>query len=148
MTNPRQLGLFLALAMTGALLQGCESPKPPEAAKPGPRLFAADVTGGAKACTVPKVLPARGKSVDAAMTVGNDGGWCAITVTQPGGAPFDAGLLRALGGVCIELRHGLVEPSAGGQVLGHIESRRRGSLGGITGLGRICRSLCASRSGN
>jgi len=62
--------------------------------------------------------------------------------------PFDAGLLRALGGECIELRHGLVEPSAGGQVLGHIESRRRGSLGGITGLGRICRSLCASRSGN
>jgi hypothetical protein len=27
------------------------------------------------------------------MTVGNDGGWCAITVTQPHGEPFDAGLL-------------------------------------------------------
>ena len=96
MTNPRHLGLLLAMTMTAALLQGCDNPKPPQAAKPGPRLFAADVTGGAKTCTVPKVLPARGKPVDAAMTVGNDGGWCAITVTQPEGAPFDAGLLTAV----------------------------------------------------
>jgi hypothetical protein len=27
------------------------------------------------------------------MTVGNDGGWCAISVHQPGPEPFAAGLL-------------------------------------------------------
>lgn len=27
------------------------------------------------------------------MTVGNDGGWCAFTVAQPGPQPFAAGLL-------------------------------------------------------
>ena len=43
--------------------------------------------------------PAEGKTVTVAMTVGNDGGWCAIPVTRPGGAagrqPYAAGLLVA-----------------------------------------------------
>ena len=49
-------------------------------------------TGAAKACTVPPVTPAAGQLVDVAMKVGNDGGWCAIAVSN-GGRPFNAGLL-------------------------------------------------------
>jgi hypothetical protein len=87
-------GGWFALAMTGLLLQGCsEAPKPEAAKQPGPRLFAADVNGGAKVCDAPKLKPAPGKPADAAMTVGNDGGWCGMTVVQAAGEPFDAGLL-------------------------------------------------------
>jgi Bacterial Ig domain len=89
----RHRGAWVTLAMAGLLLQGCEG-KPPEAAATGPRLFAADMTGGAKSCQVPKVSPISGKPVTAAMTVGNDGGWCGMTVAQAKGEPFDAGLLN------------------------------------------------------
>ena len=77
----------LATAATALFLQACEGP--PSA--PPARVFAADMTGAAKACTVPPVTPAAGRMVDVAMKVGNDGGWCAITVNN-NGRPFDAGL--------------------------------------------------------
>ena len=38
--------------------------------------------------------PAAGRTIDAAIKLGNDGGWCAITVNN-NGRPFDAGLLAA-----------------------------------------------------
>jgi hypothetical protein len=41
---------------------------------------------------VPKVAPAAGQQAPVAMKVGNDGGWCAITVAN-GGKPYSAGLL-------------------------------------------------------
>ena len=50
------------------------------------------MTGAAKVCTAPPVTPAAGHTVDAAIKLGNDGGWCAITVNN-NGRPFDAGLL-------------------------------------------------------
>ena len=81
----------LAIAAIALLLQAC-APKPPPA--PGPRMFAADMTGAAKSCTVPPVTPVAGKMLDVAMRVANDGGWCAVTVNN-NGRPYDAGLLDA-----------------------------------------------------
>ncbi len=81
----------LALAATALLLQACAQ-RPPAA--PGARVFQADLVGGAKSCTVPKVTPAAGQETPVAISMGNDGGWCAITVDN-NGKPFDAGLLTS-----------------------------------------------------
>lgn len=81
----------LALAATALLLQACADRGP---SGPTPRVFAADMTGAAKVCTVPPVAAAPGKTTDVAMKLGNDGGWCAITVNN-NGRPYDAGLVAA-----------------------------------------------------
>jgi hypothetical protein len=81
----------LAIAAMAVLLQGCAEKGP---AGPTARIFAADMAGAAKVCTVPPVTPAAGRTTDVAMKVGNDGGWCAVTVNN-NGRPFDAGLLAA-----------------------------------------------------
>ena len=81
----------LAMATIALLLQACAQKAP---SGPTARVFAADMTGAAKVCTVPPVTPAAGKTTDVAMKLGNDGGWCAITVNN-NGKPFDAGLLAA-----------------------------------------------------
>jgi hypothetical protein len=88
----------LALAATALLLQACAQQAP---SGPPARVFAADMSGAAKVCTAPPVTPAAGQTLDAAIKLGNDGGWCAITVNN-NGRPFDAGLLTA------EPRHGKV----------------------------------------
>jgi len=77
------------MAVVGLMLQACaqQGPSGPQA-----RLFAADMTGAAKVCTAPPVTPVAGQTLDAAIKLGNDGGWCAITVNN-NGRPFDAGLL-------------------------------------------------------
>jgi hypothetical protein len=73
------------------MLQGCaKKPAEPEASRT--RLFASDFQGGAKSCAVPKLKLDPGKEVSASMQVGNDGGWCGITVAQDG-KPYDTGLL-------------------------------------------------------
>ncbi len=82
------------MLLVGALLQGCSEKAAPPAGSTL-RVYAADVTGGAKRCTVPAVSPAPGKTADAAITVGNDGGWCGLPLHQPGPKPFSAGLLTA-----------------------------------------------------
>jgi hypothetical protein len=82
---------WLAMAATALLLQACaEQPQ----SGPGPRVFAADVAGGAKICVVPKVAPVAGQETPVEMKLGNDGGWCGITVSN-GGKPYEAGLLSA-----------------------------------------------------
>ena len=78
----------LAITALALLLQGCEKPPPVSTA----RVFASDLAGAAKSCMVPKVTPAAGQQTPVAMKVGNDGGWCAITVDN-GGKPYSAGLL-------------------------------------------------------
>ena len=79
----------LAIGATALLLQACaEGP----ASGPGARRFAADMAGAAKSCTVPKVSPAAGQETQVPIKMGNDGGWCAITVNT-GGKPYSAGLL-------------------------------------------------------
>ncbi len=81
----------LALLGAAMLLAGCQDT--PQRPASGTRIYHADVTGGAKACTAPTISsPAAGKEVDAAMTVGNDGGWCGVVVDNNGRA-FSAGLL-------------------------------------------------------
>ena len=77
-----------ALAATALLLQACAQ-KPPAS---GTRMFQADLAGAAKSCSAEKVAPAAGQETPVTMKMGNDGGWCAITVDN-GGKPFDAGLL-------------------------------------------------------
>jgi hypothetical protein len=85
-TNPAG---WVTLATTALLLQACAE-KPP--APPSVRVYAADLAGGAKNCVVPKVTPAAGQEAEVAVKVGNDGGWCGITVSS-GGKPYAAGLL-------------------------------------------------------
>jgi hypothetical protein len=88
--QPIRRAAWLALALAGAVLQGCaEKPAP---AQSQTRLFASDFQGGAKSCVVPKPRLDAGKEVSATMQVGNDGGWCGITVAQDG-KPYAAGLL-------------------------------------------------------
>jgi hypothetical protein len=84
-TNPAG---WIAIAATALLMQGCAE-KP---AGRGPRIFNADQVGGAKACVVPKVAPAAGQETRVEVKVGNDGGWCGITLSNSG-KPFAAGLL-------------------------------------------------------
>ena len=57
-------------------------------------VYSVDFRGAAKSCTVPKNLSlAPGKPTEATITVGNDGGWCAVTVSQADDKPYDVGLV-------------------------------------------------------
>lgn len=92
--QPRSAGRLsacLALALGAVVLQGCSENKVAPASST--RIFQADFTGAAKTCVAPKPELKAGAMTDVAMKVGNDGGWCGITVAQPSGKPFDAGLL-------------------------------------------------------
>lgn len=92
---------WLALVASGVLLQACTPPVP---AEPGARVYAADLSGGAKSCQVAKLSPVGGQTAETTIKLGNDGGWCGLPVQQPGAKPFAAGLLvkrPAHGGVLI-----------------------------------------------
>jgi hypothetical protein len=90
--QPIRSAAWVALALAGAVLQGCaEKPAPPPA-QSQTRLFASDFEGGAKSCIVPKIKLDAGKEFSASMQLANDGGWCGITVAQDG-KPYEAGLL-------------------------------------------------------
>ena len=90
--SPNGRTAWLALALAGAMLQGCAAQQQPPPSRQHARLFASDLAGGAKTCVVPKLKLDAGKEVSGSMQVGNDGGWCGITVAQ-GDKPYDAGLL-------------------------------------------------------
>jgi hypothetical protein len=79
------------MVAVAALLAGCAKPAPPPA--PSARVYAIDLEGAAKQCTVGPLSLQAGKVVAARMSVGNDGGWCAFKVAQPGPQPYAAGLL-------------------------------------------------------
>ena len=90
----RQFGRWtggVAILGVAVLLQSCAKAPPPASTA---RVFATDLMGAAKHCAAPSVTPVAGKSVAAAIKLGNDGGWCAITVDNQG-KPFAAGLLTA-----------------------------------------------------
>ncbi|MEI7713874.1 MAG: hypothetical protein WCI94_20740 [Rhodospirillales bacterium] len=91
MTIPRHTTLFFALAAAGVLLQGCDAAKQ---TGPSARLYEVDFKGAAKTCEAPKQKPAAGKTTEATLKVGSDGGWCGATVSNDG-KPFAAGLLTA-----------------------------------------------------
>jgi hypothetical protein len=79
-----------------ALLAGCAQPMATRSAAPTARLYANDLAGGAKLCTVPRpVNLTAGQPTEATMVLDNDGGWCGILVAQPGPKPFDLGLVEA-----------------------------------------------------
>ena len=60
------------------------------------RVYAVDMQGQARLCNVTSPTePAAGAAVEAKMTLGNDGGWCAVPVNRPGPQPYAAGLLTA-----------------------------------------------------
>lgn len=84
----RRLPLAGSLAMA-ALLAACAQPQVAGQAPARARLYANDLAGGAKTCTVPQpATVSAGQQIDTVMTVDNDGGWCGITVTQAGPKPF------------------------------------------------------------
>ena len=86
--------LWASLALP-AMLAACAKPQPAALQSTRP-IYAIDMMGAAKLCTVPddpKLVDAQ--QTEVAMTVGNDGGWCGVKVSRPGPAPFDAGLLAA-----------------------------------------------------
>jgi hypothetical protein len=81
----------LALLAGCAVLAGCATQKSPS----GTMRYSVDFRGAAKSCTAPSDLKlAGGKTTDAAITLANDGGWCAISVDRDD-RPYDAGLLTA-----------------------------------------------------
>ncbi len=82
----RPLGLLL-LAFTA--LTACT---PPAGQAPAARLYAIDQAGGAKSCTVAPMAVVDSRDTPIAMSVGNDGGWCALTLSTSG-RPYSAGLL-------------------------------------------------------
>jgi hypothetical protein len=82
-------GLVVAAA-TAMLLQACQQPPPASTT----RVYAADMAGAAKTCVVPKAAPAAGQETPVQIKLGNDGGWCGITV-RDGSRPYSAGLLTS-----------------------------------------------------
>ncbi|HVY18075.1 MAG TPA: hypothetical protein VHB27_22845 [Rhodopila sp.] len=89
----RTAAMVTVLAGT-AVLAGCSGSGPGGYRSTLP-VYAADVTGGAKQCQTPSISPVPGKTTEASITVGNDGGWCGLSVHQDGPKPYDAGLLTA-----------------------------------------------------
>ena len=50
--------------------------------------------GISKTCIASAVDPAAGTNASATMTVGSDGGWCAVRTAEKDGQPFATGLVR------------------------------------------------------
>jgi hypothetical protein len=82
----------LGAAALGLGLAGCAE-KPRVSQHTSLPVYAIDLQGGAASCTVSKPTLAPGAEAPVTMTVANDGGWCAVAVSQDGPAPFAAGLL-------------------------------------------------------
>ena len=89
-TRIARLAAVLAVA---ALLPGCANllNRGAETAAPAETV---NEEGIAKNCVASAVDPAAGQTAAATMTVGNDGGWCAVRVAEKDGRPFVTGLVR------------------------------------------------------
>jgi hypothetical protein len=82
-----------SVAVSAVLVAAGCTPKPPPVVAVQPRYYAVDLQGAAKSCKVPPLLMQDNRMTSTTMDVGNDGGWCAITVTRKDIGPYDAGLL-------------------------------------------------------
>ncbi len=73
-------------ALAGVLALGAAACAPkPQVAAPGPRIYAVDVQGRSALCEVPQgVTLASDRSIEATMTMDNDGGWCGIATNRAG----------------------------------------------------------------
>ncbi len=91
MSRPAANGarIWGALAVTAMLVQGCDQPQSRASAT---RLYAVDMTGGAKTCSAPRVEPKNGAPNNVSMKMANDGGWCGVLASQSG-RPYTAGLV-------------------------------------------------------
>jgi hypothetical protein len=87
-----RLRAWLVPILAGTLLQAC-GPTGTGPAGSRLRVFAADLTGAAKTCEVPSIKPALGQTIEVAIKLANDGGWCGLPAHQDGPKPFEAGLL-------------------------------------------------------
>ena len=76
------------LLATPFLLEACARPP----ARPTLPVYSVDLQGGATQCSVSRPDLQPGQQTTATMRVGNDGGWCAISVARDG-KPYGAGLL-------------------------------------------------------
>jgi len=89
----RKLASFFAdAALVAVLLAGCAKPPPPLVVEPPPPLPPHLGPPPAATCTVAPFHVADGGTAAISMTVSNDGGYCAATLTTAAGAPFDAPL--------------------------------------------------------
>ncbi len=88
--NAKWLG-YLPTVVILAMLAGCAKPPPPVVSTT--RVYAVDQQGAAKSCKVSDVAAAPGKQVAVDMAVGNDGGWCALSLSTADHSPYGAGLL-------------------------------------------------------
>ena len=86
------IGVRWCVLAVPILLEACAAKPPPQPPVVRTPVFAADMTGGARQCTVSKPVLKDAQEVAATMQVGNDGGWCAIHVARDG-KPYAAGLL-------------------------------------------------------
>lgn len=80
---------LLALLAAAAVLPGCNNGQVANAPEPP---FSTE--GIARSCTASTVDPAAGATATATIAVGNDGGWCALTVAETDGMPYATGLVR------------------------------------------------------
>jgi hypothetical protein len=91
--QPRLLvSSILPLVCLGALLAGCAKPPAPVAEAPAalpPHLGPPPAAN----CTVMPFHVADGGTAEVSMSVSNDGGYCAATLTTAGGTPYDAPLV-------------------------------------------------------
>jgi hypothetical protein len=88
-----KIGIFAGVAI---VLAGCQAaPKPPPPAPPPP-LPPHIGPPAAASCNVAPFHVADGGTTDVVMVVGNDGGYCAATLTDAAGAPYDAPLVPVL----------------------------------------------------
>jgi hypothetical protein len=80
-------------ATLAVLLQGCAQPPAPPPPPPPPPLPHHAGPPPAKTCTVAPFSVKDGGTADVQMTVSNEGGYCAATLTAASGQPFDAPLV-------------------------------------------------------
>ncbi|MCQ4161738.1 cadherin-like domain-containing protein [Roseomonas sp. GC11] len=93
----RSSTLWAALALPALLAACAKSDGPAPTAASRLPVYAVDLQGKSSICTLPAEGPrlVDGQQAETTMTVGNDGGWCGVSVARPGPEPFDAGLLIA-----------------------------------------------------
>jgi hypothetical protein len=89
--RPLSVPAAMGVGLSVLLLNGCTQPPVPVVSTT--RLYAIDQQGAANTCTASTVKLSEGKPATATLSVANDGGWCAITVSAPGDKPYAAGLL-------------------------------------------------------
>ena len=87
---------LLPLLAIGVLLAGCQPKAPPPQAAPPPLPPHAGPPPAATCQVAPFTVP-DGGAATVAVTVSNEGGYCAAKLTASSGKPFDAPLVPASG---------------------------------------------------